>query len=582
MRVFCPEHKRGFFAPRQNPIKCENRGHVLGELNFAGEPNSSLQLQWQYCCNCEHFSLIDFDQQPLKRCPVCTRRSSLLYLCDRCYTVSFESDTPLQTKNFSLSVEGVPNPCCPGCLQSPSADLHEHNCDDLAGSIVTPLNVCPLCNERLDVGPTFPALVADYLRKVKSGNRLLVTFDFDSALFVPVVDGEFVVITETDQEGHSVLLPRSPRLSTRRDFYELYQDYYHCAQPDAGDVYISEPAVVVRTRGGWKLLSSGVLEVVNTHPEGNAVSLVPQPLTQRPALDDRRPHEMREESVSPCADCGAMIESKYAYCWKCGRPREAKKTTSEGHAHSSKPILLTAESGDEDGEDDSEQTVQHEHTAARPQLFSWVAAEEPERHDKSWGSLLKLFGIAGAALLIGLVALFVVTRSGPSSSSASTADVPATAPTAQPTVNATPVTDPETTPPAEATPQQTSATSAEGELENLRRMRAVAKPSDHSKILQAFARTETKYAHDYRIPYERARFALTAQGKDFRQEAFAALNRAAQKAIESGKAGEMLESLRKDASGDFQPLAQRRREWADLNKALKKKNTSMLNAVAGL
>ena len=34
MRVFCPEHKRGFFAPRQSPIKCENRGHVLGELDF--------------------------------------------------------------------------------------------------------------------------------------------------------------------------------------------------------------------------------------------------------------------------------------------------------------------------------------------------------------------------------------------------------------------------------------------------------------------------------------------------------------------------------------------------------------------
>ena len=42
MRVFCPEHKRGFFAPRQSPIKCENRGHVLGTLDFEGEPARTL------------------------------------------------------------------------------------------------------------------------------------------------------------------------------------------------------------------------------------------------------------------------------------------------------------------------------------------------------------------------------------------------------------------------------------------------------------------------------------------------------------------------------------------------------------
>src|SRR5687768_1765209 len=123
MRVFCPEHKRSFFAPRQSPIKCENRGHVLGELDFAGERKSSFQFQWQYCCNCEHFALIEFDDHGLQRCPVCSRKTSTLYLCDRCYLVSFESNTPLTTKNFSLTPEGAPRPCCPGCLQPASADL---------------------------------------------------------------------------------------------------------------------------------------------------------------------------------------------------------------------------------------------------------------------------------------------------------------------------------------------------------------------------------------------------------------------------------------------------------------------------
>ena len=117
MRVFCPEHKRGFFAPRQSPIKCENRGHLLGEIDFEGQAVSPVDLQWQYCCNCEHFCPVDFDQYGLQRCPVCTRKSSLIYLCDRCYVISFESNTPLQTKNFTLTGEGVPQPSCPGCLR---------------------------------------------------------------------------------------------------------------------------------------------------------------------------------------------------------------------------------------------------------------------------------------------------------------------------------------------------------------------------------------------------------------------------------------------------------------------------------
>ena len=153
MRVFCPEHKRGFFTPRQSPIRCENKGHILGELDFAGEAKAPFQLRWQYCCNCEHFCPIDL-KDGLERCPVCTRRVSLLYLCDRCNTISFESNTPLETKNFTLTSEGAPQPACPGCLQATSADLREHACEVLGISLITALSSCPLCRERLDVGPS--------------------------------------------------------------------------------------------------------------------------------------------------------------------------------------------------------------------------------------------------------------------------------------------------------------------------------------------------------------------------------------------------------------------------------------------
>src|SRR6266581_1567876 len=120
MKVFCPEHKRGFFAPRQSPIKCENRGHILGELDF----------------------------------------------------------------------EGAAQPSCPGCLQATSADLREHTCDGLGASFITALSSCPICQERLDIGPSFPSSVARYLKRTKAANKVNVTFDYETELFVPVEDGE--------------------------------------------------------------------------------------------------------------------------------------------------------------------------------------------------------------------------------------------------------------------------------------------------------------------------------------------------------------------------------------------------------
>ena len=254
MRVFCPEHKRGFFAPRQSPIKCENRGHLLGEMDFEGLGKTPVEIQWQYCCNCEHFCPIDFDQFGLQRCPVCTRKSSLLYLCDRCHIISFESDTPLQIKNFTLTAEGAPQPSCPGCLRPASADLHEHSCEELNVSFVTGLSSCPVCEERLDIAPAFPSLVAPYLKRTRSANKVNVTFDYETGAFVQVEDGEFVVVTNADQ---AIVLPRATKFSAKRDFYEFYQDYYHCPNPDAGDVQIVRPALVAPTGNGWSLEATG-------------------------------------------------------------------------------------------------------------------------------------------------------------------------------------------------------------------------------------------------------------------------------------------------------------------------------------
>jgi hypothetical protein len=151
MRVFCPQHKTAFFTRRRNPIKCENRGHVLGNFAFDGNAETPVETLWQYCCNCEQFCPLELDQSGLATCPACARRISQLYLCNRCFTLSFESSTATQTKNFRFTSEGAPEPSCPGCFQESPGDLHEHHCQKLGALFKTGLSSCPICLEHLDV-----------------------------------------------------------------------------------------------------------------------------------------------------------------------------------------------------------------------------------------------------------------------------------------------------------------------------------------------------------------------------------------------------------------------------------------------
>lgn len=582
MRVFCSEHKKSFFAPRVSPVKCENRGHVLGELNFNGDAKSAFQLQWQYCCNCEHFSLTDFDDPGLQRCPVCTRRTSTLFLCDQCGIVTFESSTPLQTKNFTLSDEGVPHPCCPGCLQPASADLREHTCDDAGISFVTGLKVCPICRERLDVRPAFPSSVRDYLKRTRAANKVYVTFDYETELFVLIEDGEFVVVSNNDDSGRTFLIPRSSQLSAPRDFYELYQDYYHCAAPQSGEINIAEPALVVETSDGWKFEAAGILLVVGeaaktrVHHEPGAFAretrAVPADLVSQavePRVEEKVvPVATETAAVTPCKFCETLVEAKYAFCWKCGHPRGLKAPGPGLHPERSR-VLVSMEDQPED--------IPEPKKSVLPRL-SWASALPLQRSTRSNGGILKLFSIVVGGLLFGFLSLVALMRSN--------ATVPATA-TNQPATPAvqssTVAANSEPAPTAEMKPvaaQIPAATAEDTELERLRQMRGAANASDRSKILQRFAETERKYSRDYRFAYERARVVVGLK-KDFREEAFAALARAAQKAIDSGKAVEMLQNLNKDKDGDFQKLSHERREWSQLQKALKNKDVSVLDVEEG-
>ena len=590
MRVFCPEHKRGFLTPRQSPIKCENKGHLLGELDFQGEAKLPLELQWQYCCNCEHFCPIDFKRDGLERCPVCTRRSSMLYLCDRCYTISFESNTPLQTKNFTLTSEGVLQPSCPGCLQETSADLREHTCDGLGLSFITALNSCPICRERLDIGPSFPCSVAHYLRKTKAANKRNVTFDYESELFVPVEDGEFVLISTGNEAIQTIVLPRTARFASRRDFYEFYQDYYHCAKPDAGEVHIIQPATVVPTVAGWKLLTSGILEVPEGQPKKKTSAAATRP--QPDALARKEPllsvAAMKEESpATPCTHCGSLVETRYAFCWKCGNPltppppkNESSVTYSEGP----RAILPLAEIANED---DEELTVQHEVRPVGSPMFSGALAREPERAGSPKGSVLKLIVVAVVGLILVSLGLFVLVRSASRIASVTTGqpDTPPVSSDVQSDPKLSTSHAVESPVATERTPQRTSAARPEeAELKALREkriaVRASTTASDRSAILQAFLGAEKQYPNDYRFPYERAKLTIKGSHARSHDEAFSALSLAAEKAINTGKAHEMLHGLEADKAGDFHKLSHGHHEWNQLAEALKNKDTSLLTAKA--
>jgi hypothetical protein len=572
MRVFCPEHKRGFFAPRQNPIKCENRGHLLGEIDFEGQANTPVELQWQYCCNCEHFCPVDFDQYGLQRCAVCTRRSSLLYLCDKCYVISFESNTPLQTKNFTLTGDGTPQPSCPGCLRSAPADLHEHTCDEVNASFITGLSTCPICTERLDIAPAFPSTVANYLKRTKAANKINVTFDYEAGSFVPVDDGEFVVITSLDQP---IVVPRTTKFAAKRDFYEYYQDYYHCANPDAGDVQIIQPALLARAGNGWTLAATGLLEVIKQQPKQRPVVA---PVVQPPIVKHEEPEPAPVPAPAPapkkeqaglraCTECGAMIESKYAFCWKCGNAMDSEHHSSISNERKP-PTMLSSQAIDLD----DELTVQ---TESRPMssMFSWTNARAHERHGSTRGSVLKLLAIAAVAFALVSLGLFGLMRSSTQTASA-TIEMPVQQAASQPQPNVPITTEVSRAAPAETTTQQAAPASPEDELKKLREKGMTAKPSDRPRILQAFAKVEKQYPRDYRFPYERAKLAVKGSQ---RAEAFKALNTAAEKAITMGKANEMLSGLETDKAGDFSKLSQGRFEWSRLVAALKKKDTSLLS-----
>jgi hypothetical protein len=227
---------------------------------------------------------------------------------------------------------------------------------------------------------------------------------------------------------------------------------------------------------------------------------------------------------------------------------------------------------------DDEPTVQHEPRPFRSTVLPWTTAPAPEHPSSSRGSVLKLLAIGGVSFVLLSLGVFGLFRSETHTAAAPEAPVlqPASQPVSQPQPAAPIITtEVSRSAPAETTTQQVTP-NPEDELKKLREQRASATGSDRRKLAQAFAKVEKQYPRDYRFPYERAMFAVKGSRSGSQSEAFKALTTAAQRAITTGKANEMLTGLETDKSGDFSKLSQGRFEWSRLVAALKRKDTSLL------
>jgi hypothetical protein len=379
-----------------------------------------------------------------------------------------------------------------------------------------------------------------------------------------------VIVTNQDQP---FVLPRAAKFATKRDFYEFYQDYYHCPNPDAGDVQILQPAFVSRSGNGWTLVATGLLEVIKEQPKKKPVAPViqaapppaPVPKREEPEPEPEPVITAKKEAphVRTCSECGSEIEEKYAFCWKCGHSMTNER----------KPRQIFSSALDLD----DELTIQNEPRPFNSTVLPWTTSRAPEHPSSSRGSVLKLLAIGGVAFVLLSLGAFGLFRSETQTVSATSAT--STAPVAQPaqpqpSVSVT--TEISRNAPAETTTTQQIVPNPEDELKKLRERRISASASDRPKIIQAFAKVEKQYPRDYRFPYERAKFAVKGSQASSRSEAFKALTVAAQKAITTGKANEMLNGLESDKSGDFSRLSQGRFEWSRLVAALKRKDTSLL------
>ena len=118
-----------------------------------------------------------------------------------------------------------------------------------------------------------------------------------------------------------------------------------------------------------------------------------------------------------------------------------------------------------------------------------------------------------------------------------------------------------------------SDNSADAELKRLQQTVNDANSSG-GEILAAIANAEEKYPSDYHFTYERAK--LIGKGLITHDEGWAALRRAAEKAIDNNQAEEMLSDIKSRAQTDFRKLSTHNDEWNAIIKGLESHDKAAL------
>lgn len=109
----------------------------------------------------------------------------------------------------------------------------------------------------------FPVTANNLLAR-SGGPWPVVKVDWMRNLLVRDPDGRgtFVLVHDAGIPGGQLYaVPRLTRFLAAEDFYNHYEQFYDCARPASGEIWVNAPAVVRATEGGWKLADKGELEV---------------------------------------------------------------------------------------------------------------------------------------------------------------------------------------------------------------------------------------------------------------------------------------------------------------------------------
>ena len=316
-----------------------------------------------------------------------------------------------------------------------------------------------------------------------------------------------------------------------------------------------------------------------------------------------------------CLECGELVDSKWKFCTGCGKTLIDESITMNVHPAASQtdselPLKTSAADTSprewyaapelfEKGEEITAPPVRGDErpasfppaTQARSTPLVWGTNRSGSRNSRDIPTLtmLSAYGqpepvqktgtptrypvVIGGVLIVAITLLGsggLYLWSRPSASPSNTETLPGQSHHGIPNQFAS-------TSAGETPAERAVANYADEEWKRLREKRVGAKASEADHVTHLLEEAEEKYPKDYRFPYERAK--LSIKGILSHHETFSALASAADKAIDNGKAQEMLDNLLADKDGDFWKPSHGHREWPALEEALRNRDKAALKAL---